>query len=118
MASNKTTETETQILSSFLLSRASLKDIITLRDFTDLFPRDKRSNPQIRLLYRELQLARNRQLDHVKRKIKHEALSGSNHRKTADSARRRDAVPDDETMCGVEVGLTCLGGGGRRGDGD
>jgi centromere-localized protein 2 len=105
MASNKTTLAETEILSSFLLSRAGLKDIISLRAFTELFPRDKRSNPQIKLLYRELQQLRERQVAQVRRKIQHEAIAGFNQRKAAAQRKEKDERIDDENMAGIEVRL-------------
>jgi centromere-localized protein 2 len=105
MASNKTTLAETEILSSFLLSRAGLKDIISLRAFTELFPRDKRSNPQIKLLYRELQQLRERQVAQVRRKIQHEAIAGFNQRKAAAQRKEKDGRIDDENMAGIEVRL-------------
>jgi centromere-localized protein 2 len=108
MASNKTTLAETEILSSFLLSRAGLKDIISLRAFTELFPRDKRSNPQIKLLYRELQQLRERQVAQVRRKIQHEAIAGFNQRKAAARRKEKDARIDDENMVGIEVRLFLL----------
>ena len=93
---------EVQILSSFLLSRANLKDIITFREFVDLFPKDKRSNPQIKLLYRELQLARNRQCTLVKNNILREVRVGP-------KPNKREQGPDEDAMAGIEVGFvgTC-----------
>ncbi|KAF8252180.1 hypothetical protein K440DRAFT_658019 [Wilcoxina mikolae CBS 423.85] len=96
MASNKPTVNETQILESFLLSRASLKDIITFREFVNLFPKDKRSNPQIKLLYRELQLARNRQCTLVRNNILREARVGP-------KPNKREQGPDEDAMAGIEL---------------
>jgi len=60
MSSKKTTATEDQILTSFLLSRSTLKDIIGFREFTELFPREKRSHPQVKHLYHVLHSIRQR----------------------------------------------------------
>ena len=104
-----TKDLETQILSSFLLSRASLQDIISLRQFTELFPKDQRSNPQVKLLYRELQLLRNKTCERVKKNIKHEAALGIKQRSELEKKRRALKRVDDETMTAIEVGFhLCL----------
>jgi len=100
-----TKDLETQILSSFLLSRASLQDIISLRQFTELFPKDQRSNPQVKLLYRELQLLRNKTCERVKKNIKHEAALGIKQRSELEKKRRALKRVDDETMTAIEVGF-------------
>jgi len=97
---------ETQILSSFLLSRASLQDIISLRQFTELFPKDQRSNPQAKLLYRELQLLRNKTCERVKKNIKHEAALGVKQRSELEKKRRALKRVDDETMTAIEVSFS------------
>ena len=104
MAAN-TKATETQILSSFLLSRASLQDIISLRQFTELFPKDQRSNPQVKLLYRELQLLRNKTCERVKKNIHHEAELGTKQRSDAERKRRALKDVDDDAMTGIDVRL-------------
>ncbi|PUU76427.1 Cnl2/NKP2 family protein-domain-containing protein [Tuber borchii] len=98
-----TKDLETQILSSFLLSRASLQDIISLRQFTELFPRDQRSNPQVKLLYRELQLLRNKTCERVKKNIKHEAALGIKQRSELEKKQRALKRVDDETMTAIEL---------------
>ena len=101
-ASKSTAETEEQILSSFLLARASLKDIIGPREFADLFPKEHRSNPQVKLLYRELQLARSRQCAQVKNNIHREARLGPGR------IERTERVLDDESRAGIEVAFSTL----------
>ncbi|KAI5818111.1 Cnl2/NKP2 family protein-domain-containing protein [Pyronema omphalodes] len=93
------TETETRILTSFLLSRASLPDIITLSDFTLLFPRSHRSNPQIRLLYRTLQSQRNKQCQSIKSSIQRESSLGIKNPVTKPTPTELD--PD--AMVGIEL---------------
>ena len=100
---NKTTVAEANVLSAFLLARAGLRDIITPRDFADLFPKDKRANPQIRILYRELQQARTRQCDRVQRSIQQEARQGAMYRKQAAEKRKDEARLDEDVMLGIEV---------------
>lgn len=107
---NKTTVAEAEILSSFLLSRAALRDIITPRGFADLFPKDKRSNPQVRILYRELQQARTRQCDRVQRSIQQEARQGAMYRKQAAEKRKKDESLDEDVMLGIEVSIEPLQG--------
>lgn len=99
-----TTAQEYEILSSFLLSRASLQDITSLRQFTELFPKDKRSNPQVKLLYRELQLQQNKTCDRVKKNIQFEARLGARQRRDAKKEAREGKGVDDDAMTGIEVG--------------
>lgn len=63
-------------MSNFLLSPASLPSAMTLEQFTELFPRRLRSNPQIRSLYRELQQLREQDMNHVNENIDQEARQG------------------------------------------
>ncbi|KAG2419590.1 hypothetical protein HFD88_004386 [Aspergillus terreus] len=71
---------ETSILSNFLLSPASLPTVISLQQFTDLFPKRLRSHPQIRVLYRELQQVREQDMDLVNSNIDTEARQGENQK--------------------------------------
>ncbi|PYH80913.1 hypothetical protein BO82DRAFT_375305 [Aspergillus uvarum CBS 121591] len=67
---------ETAILSNFLLTPAPLPTIISLQQFTELFPKRLRSHPHIRVLYRELQEIREQDLDLVNENIDKEAVQG------------------------------------------
>lgn len=49
---------------------------MTLDQFTNLFPKQLRSNPQIRSLYRELQQLREQDMNHVNENIDQEAKQG------------------------------------------
>ncbi|KAL5365700.1 Ctf8-domain-containing protein [Aspergillus floccosus] len=71
---------ETSILSNFLLSPASLPTVISLQQFTELFPKRLRSHPQIRVLYRELQQVREQDMDLVNSNIDTEARQGENQK--------------------------------------
>jgi len=103
MATANPTVTEAQILTTFLLSRASLQDVVPLKQFTELFPQVHRANPQIKLLYRELQVARNRQIERVKKNIQMEARLGAKHRQEAARTRREEERADPDAMVGVEL---------------
>ncbi|KAL5046841.1 hypothetical protein BDW71DRAFT_181255 [Aspergillus fruticulosus] len=67
---------ETSILSNFLLSAASLPQIMSLKQFTELFPKRLRSHPHIRVLYRELQQLREQDMDIVNENIDKEVRQG------------------------------------------
>ncbi|KAE8352370.1 Cnl2/NKP2 family protein-domain-containing protein [Aspergillus coremiiformis] len=67
---------ETSILSNFLLSPASLPTVISLQQFTELFPKRLRSHPHIRVLYRELQQLREQDMDLVNGNIDQELRQG------------------------------------------
>lgn len=100
--------TEVSILTTFLLSRASLPDIITPNAFRDLFPAAMRSNPQIKLLYRELQAARNRQTERVRKNILLEARLGAQQRSDAVAAAEDVQHADTAAeMEGIEVCHSC-----------
>ncbi|KAL4891952.1 Cnl2/NKP2 family protein-domain-containing protein [Aspergillus ambiguus] len=71
---------ETSILSNFLLSPASLPTVISLQQFTELFPKRLRSHPQIRVLYRELQQIREQDMDLVNGNIDAETRQGENQK--------------------------------------
>ncbi|KAI5846546.1 Cnl2/NKP2 family protein-domain-containing protein [Morchella snyderi] len=103
MAASSTTALEYEILSSFLLSRASLQDIISLRKFTELFPKDKQSNPQVKLLYAELQLQRNKTCDRVKKNLQFEARLGAKQRRDAKRQQREEQHIDDDATTGIEL---------------
>lgn len=103
MASTSTTSQEYDILTSFLLSRASLKDIITFRQFTELFPKDRRENPQVKLLYRELQLQQNKTCERVKKNIQFEVRLGARQRRDTKKELREGRGVEDDAMTGIEV---------------
>ncbi|GAB1192300.1 hypothetical protein APSETT444_001489 [Aspergillus pseudonomiae] len=71
---------EASILSNFLLSPASLPTIISLQQFTELFPKRLRSHPHIRALYRELQQLREQDMDLVNGNIDQELRQGESQK--------------------------------------
>ncbi|RAL03985.1 Cnl2/NKP2 family protein [Aspergillus ibericus CBS 121593] len=72
--------TEASILSNFLLSPAPLPTLISLQQFTELFPKRLRSHPHIRALYRELQELREHDMDLVNGNIDKEVRQGENQK--------------------------------------
>ncbi|KAL3464103.1 Cnl2/NKP2 family protein-domain-containing protein [Aspergillus heterothallicus] len=71
---------ETSILSNFLLAAASLPTVISLKQFTELFPKRLRTHPHIRVLYRELQQLREQDMDIVNQNIDQEVRQGDTQR--------------------------------------
>lgn len=80
--------TETAILTNYLLIPAQLPAIITLKEFTELFPRIQQSSPHVRRLYRDLQTQRNALIDDVASNIEQEAKRGKVLRREALRANR------------------------------
>ncbi|KAI9931319.1 hypothetical protein AWENTII_004569 [Aspergillus wentii] len=67
---------EESILSNFLLSSAPLPTVISLQQFTELFPKRLRSHPHIKVLYRELQELREQDMNQVNGNIDTERQQG------------------------------------------
>lgn len=80
---------EATLLGDFLLAPAALRDFVTLRQFTDVFPRAHRSNPGVPQLYRELQRLRDRDVDSVRRDVAHEVKRSRPLRRAYAQERRR-----------------------------
>ena len=72
--------TESSILSNFLLSPAPLPTLMSLQQFTELFPKRLRSHPHIRALYRELQEIREHDMDLVNGNIDKEVHQGESQK--------------------------------------
>jgi centromere-localized protein 2 len=103
MASSNLTATEVRILSNFLLSRAGLKDIISRDKFIELFPKEKRTNPQVKLIYNELREGRHEQLELVRKNINMETKFGFERRQDESKKRKRDQMAGEEVMAEIEV---------------
>jgi NifB/MoaA-like Fe-S oxidoreductase len=80
---------EYSLLSTFLLSTAALPTIVTLAQFTELFPASQRDNHTIRHLYRDLQHERGLVTDAVKKNLIHEAIRGETQKREIARVRRR-----------------------------
>jgi centromere-localized protein 2 len=90
---------EAKLLSDFLLAPAALRDFMTLRQFTDIFPKSHRTNPAVQDLYRELQRLREQDIDAVRRAIADEVTRSKRLRREYASERRQ---LDDATVAGLD----------------
>jgi centromere-localized protein 2 len=91
--------TEAKLLSDFLVAPAALRDFMTLRQFTDIFPKGHRSNPAVKELYRELYTLRERDIEAVRQDIALEVRRSKPLRR--DYARERRQV-DEATVAGLD----------------
>ncbi|ERS99259.1 centromere-localized protein 2 [Sporothrix schenckii 1099-18] len=108
--------TEASILEQFLLAPSQLPTIISLDDFTALFPRTLQSSPQVRALYRDLQRQRSALVDAVAADIDDEVAKGRLLRRYAVRARLRaeaqeDVAGDDELQIEHFVASSAPDGG-------
>lgn len=114
--------TEAAILTNYLLIPAQLPAIISLKGFTELFPRAQQSSPQIRRLYRDLQTQRNALIDDVTSNIVHEAKRGKVLRREALRAKREAEGQEVDDEIDIEravrpphhLGVNCKCGGMSR----
>jgi centromere-localized protein 2 len=90
---------EAKILGDFLLAPAPLRDFLTLRDFTDIFPRAHRTNPAVQDIYRELQRLRDKDIELVRRQITDEVKRSKQLRR--EYARERRQL-DDAAVAGLD----------------
>ncbi|RDL39254.1 Uncharacterized protein BP5553_03594 [Venustampulla echinocandica] len=97
--------TEATILSSFLLPPAPLPSLISLKAFTELFPRSQQASPQIKALYRDLQRQRARLTDAVARNIATEVKRGNAQRRAVVRARRRAENEEQDDEADIENAL-------------
>ncbi|KAH9893839.1 Cnl2/NKP2 family protein-domain-containing protein [Xylariomycetidae sp. FL2044] len=94
--------TEATILRNYLLLPARLPTIISLQDFTALFPKSQQSSPQIRSLYRDLQLHRNAIVDNVSDKIDAEVKQGKALRRAVVKERREAEHEEQDDEIEIE----------------
>lgn len=90
---------EAKILGDFLLTPAPLRDFITLREFTDIFPRAHRGNPAVQDIYHELQRLRDKDIELVRRDIAEEVKRSKQLRR--EYARERRQM-DDADVAGLD----------------
>jgi len=106
--------TEQQILTNYLLAPAQLPTIISLEEFTALFPRALQSSPRVRSLYRDLQAQRSALVDAVSEEIAAEAKHGRAMRRAVVRAAQQEAEAemmeerDDEVEIERMVSFTPL----------
>lgn len=85
---------EAYILSSFLLSPGPLPTVISLQQFTELFPKRLRSHPHIKTLYRELQEIRDQDLNVVNGNIDQETKDGEKQKEELRKAIMKSGIVD------------------------
>lgn len=93
---------ELKILSSYLLVPAQLPTIISLQEFTELFPAKLQSSPHIRTLYRDLQSQRNGIVDSVAVEIEDQVQRGKELRRLVIRTRRANEGQDHEDEVEIE----------------
>lgn len=91
---------EAKLLSDFLLAPAPLRDFMTLRQFTDIFPRSHRENPAVQDLYRELHRLREAEIEVVRSDITKE-VKRSKQLRRAYARERRQA--DNAHVAGTDL---------------
>lgn len=94
--------TELTILSTFLLPPAPLPQIISLKAFTELFPRSQQFSPQIKALYRDLQHQRVKLTDTVERNIVTEVKKGIQQQRAVVKARRQSEKEEQDDEVDIE----------------
>ncbi|KAL0940350.1 cnl2 nkp2 family protein [Colletotrichum truncatum] len=97
--------TESEILQNYLIVPAQLPSIISLEEFTELFPKAQRANPQIRSLYRDFQHQRRTLVDTVAENISEEEKRGRYIRRDIAIARRKAANEDADQELEIERAL-------------
>ncbi|KAL1883070.1 hypothetical protein VTK73DRAFT_9996 [Phialemonium thermophilum] len=93
---------ESTILRNFLLIPSQLPAIISLQEFTALFPRSQQTSPHIRTLYRDLQTQRSSVLDLVSSNIESEIKRGKKLQKALFKARRQSEGEEHDDEIEIE----------------
>lgn len=94
--------TEATILTNYLLVPAQLPAIISLSEFTELFPRAHRSSPQVRRLYRDLQIQRNALIDDAASNIEQQVKRGKALRRDILRSKRESEMQDGDDEIDIE----------------
>lgn len=105
---NNMAPTEATILTNYLLVPAQLPAIISLKEFTELFPRAQQSSPQIRKLYRDLQNQRNAVIDEVASNIETEAKRGKALRREVLRAKREAEHQEGDDEIDLERAVSTM----------
>jgi centromere-localized protein 2 len=90
---------EVKLLSDFLLAPAPLRDFMTLRQFTDIFPKAHRTNPAVQDIYRELHRLREAEIEVVRDDIVREVKRSKQLRRASAQERRQ---VDDAHVAGTD----------------
>lgn len=94
--------TEAAILHNYLTVPAQLPSAITLEEFTELFPKPHRANPQIRSLYRDLQHQRRALVDTITENIENEEKNGRVIKREIARAQKRAKAEDADQELEIE----------------
>lgn len=87
------------MLADFLVAPAALRDFMTPRQFTEIFPNAHRTRPAVQDLYRELQRLREKDMDAVRRDVAEEVKRSKQLRR--DYAKERHRL-DGATVAGLD----------------
>ena len=87
---------EHAILTDYLIPPASFPTILSLAQFTLLFPASVRFNPQVKHLYRDLQFLRKVGVDLIRQNIDRECQQGQRMKKELLRALRMDVINGHE----------------------
>lgn len=98
--------TEATLLSAFLLPPAPLPAIITLKSFTQLFPKSQQSSTQVKTLYRDVQNQRARITDAVAKNIVAEVKRGNAQKRAVVRARREAEKEEQDDEVDVETAVS------------
>lgn len=94
--------TEATILRNYLLLPSRLPSIISLQEFTSLFPKSQQSSPQVRALYRDLQQQRNAVVDTVSANIDAEVKQAKALRRTIIRTQKESEYEEQDDEIEIE----------------
>ncbi|KAI0427861.1 Cnl2/NKP2 family protein-domain-containing protein [Xylaria sp. FL1042] len=97
--------TEATILHNYLLLPSRLPSIISLQEFTSLFPKSQQSSPQVRALYRDLQRQRNAVVDAVSASIDVEVKQAKALRRTIIRTKKEGESEEQDDEIEIERAL-------------
>ncbi|KAI2631658.1 Cnl2/NKP2 family protein-domain-containing protein [Xylaria nigripes] len=97
--------TEATILRNYLLLPSRLPSIVSLQEFTSLFPKSQQSSPQVRALYRDLQQQRNTVVDAVSANIDAEVKQAKALRRTIIRTKREGELAEQDDEIEIERAL-------------
>ncbi|KAI0911009.1 hypothetical protein F4823DRAFT_332757 [Ustulina deusta] len=97
--------TEATILHNYLLLPSRLPSIISLQEFTSLFPKSQQSSPQVRALYRDLQQQRNAVVDAVSASIDAEVKQAKALRRTIIRTKKEGEFEEQDDEIEIERAL-------------
>ncbi|KKF95560.1 Cnl2/NKP2 family protein [Ceratocystis platani] len=97
--------TESSILTKYLLLPSTLPAIVSLADFTAMFPKAQQASPHIRTLYHDLQEQRAELIDAVAANIKEEVARGRELRRAVARQRRQIEADEGDDEIAVEQAL-------------